>query len=184
MRDHPDEPFDQFCDRLFASLNTSQVDKLVIDMRRNGGGNTFLHMPLFRGIARSEKLRQGTTLFVIIGRQTFSAAMNLVTYLESRCFEWGIPLIFVGEPTGSSPNFVGETVIVRLPYSSLPVSISDLYWQTSWPEDERIWLPPQIYTPPTFAALRRGTDPALDAIFRYHDAGGVDDEGSPSPPTA
>jgi hypothetical protein len=184
VRDHPDEPFDQFCDRLFTSLNTSQVDKLVIDMRRNGGGNTFLHMPLFRGIARSEKLRQGTTLFVIIGRQTFSAAMNLVTYLESRCFEWGIPLVFVGEPTGSSPNFVGETVIVRLPYSSLPVSISDLYWQTSWPEDARIWLPPQLYTPPTFAALRTGTDPALHAIFRYHVAGGVDDKGSPSPPTA
>ncbi len=169
VRDHPDEPFDRFCERLFASLEANEVDRFVIDLRRNGGGNTYLHFPLFRGIARSEKLRQGTTLFIIIGRQTFSAAMNAATYLESRCFEWGIPLIFIGEPTGSRPNFVGETVIIRLPYSQLPISISDLYWQTSWPDDGRIWIAPQIYTPPTFAALRAGTDPALNAILGYCD---------------
>ena len=60
VRDHLDEAFEQFCDRLFASLDTNEVDKFVIDMRRNGGGNTFLHFPLFRSIARSKKLRQGT----------------------------------------------------------------------------------------------------------------------------
>lgn len=170
VREHPDESFEHFCGRLFACIDAHEVEKFVIDMRWNGGGNTLLHVPLFRGIARNEKLRQGARLFVIIGRQTFSAAMNGVTYLESKSLEWDIPVIFVGEPTGSSPNFVGETVIVTLPYSKLPVSISDLYWQTSWPMDERIWLAPQLYAPPTFAAYRRNSDPALETILAYQDS--------------
>jgi hypothetical protein len=39
--------------------------------------------------------------------------------------------IFVGEPTGSGPNFVGETELFELPYSKLQASVSDLYWQSS-----------------------------------------------------
>ena len=54
------------------------------------------------------------------------------------------PARFVGEPTGSSPNFVGETVPFRLPYSGFTVNVSDLYWQTSWPMDHRTWIPPDL----------------------------------------
>ncbi len=42
---------------------------------------------------------------------------------------------------------------------------ADLYWQTSWPDDHRIWTAPDIYAPPIFEAYRRNPDPALDAIL-------------------
>jgi hypothetical protein len=32
-------------------------------------------------------------------------------------------------------------------------SVSDLYWQSSWPDDHRPWIAPLLYTPPTFAAF-------------------------------
>jgi len=41
----------------------------------------------------------------------------------------------------------------------------DLFWQTSWPEDHRTWIAPDIYAPPTFEAFRRNDDPAMDAIL-------------------
>jgi hypothetical protein len=32
-------------------------------------------------------------------------------------------------------------------------------------EDNRSWIAPDIYAPPTFEAFRRNDDPALDAIL-------------------
>ena len=99
-------------------------------------------------------------MFVVIGRRTFSAAQNGATLIERHT-----EAIFVGEPTGASPNFVGETVPFELPYSKFRANVSDLYWQSSWPTDYRIWIAPLIYTPPTFAAYRAIRDPAVDAIL-------------------
>ena len=71
----------------------------------------------------------------------------------------------VGLASAASPNFVGETVPFRLPYSGFTVNVSDLYWQTSWPMDHRTWIPPDLYAPPTFEAYAAGRDPALEAII-------------------
>ena len=101
-------------------------------------------------------------LFVIIGRRTFSAAENAAAYLERHLHP-----VFVGEPTGGKPNSVGDEVPFTLPYSSTIVNISDVFWQSGWPQDHRIWIAPGLYAPPTIAALRSGRDPALEAISAY-----------------
>jgi hypothetical protein len=131
-------------------------------MRWNNGGNTFLSRPLLYGLIKSDKVNKQGKLFVIIGRRTFSAAQNTSTF-----FERHTNAIFVGEPTGSSPNFVGEETPFTLPYSKITVNVSDLYWQSSWPQDYRTWIAPQIYAPPTFAAYHANRDPAMEAIMLY-----------------
>jgi tetratricopeptide (TPR) repeat protein len=158
----PKENFPDFCRRVFKFINENTVEKLVVDLRWNGGGNTFLSQPLVRALISNEKINQRGKLFVIVGRNTFSAAMNTATLIERHT-----NAIFVGEPTGSSPNFIGETIRVELPYSKMQGSISDLYWQTSWPMDHRPWIAPLLYAPPTIASYRQGRDPALEAILRY-----------------
>jgi tetratricopeptide (TPR) repeat protein len=160
--DDPAEPLQDFARRLLvlADGGASDVERLVLDVRWCPGGNTFLLMPLIHRIAGSAKLGARGGLFVIIGRRTSSAAQNLVTMLDRHARP-----IFVGEPTGSSPNFVGETVPFALPYSGVRVNVSDLYWQSSWPMDHRPWIAPDIPAPPTFAAFRRNVDPAMDAIL-------------------
>ncbi|HEY1619494.1 MAG TPA: hypothetical protein VGG25_17870, partial [Streptosporangiaceae bacterium] len=109
--------------------------------------------------ARSPLAARRGGLYVIIGRGTFSAAQNTATMLEERT-----AAIFVGEPTGSRPNFVGETIPFELPHTKVIVNVADLYWQTSWPTDHRTWIAPQLYVPVTFEAFRANRDPALDAI--------------------
>ena len=160
VRDHPAETFAAFCDRLFGFIEDHNAGRLVIDMRWNGGGNTFLSQHLLHHLIASKRLSTRGTLFVIIGRLTFSAAQNTVTAIER---ETGA--IFVGEPTGSRPNFIGELIEFELPYSKVRANAADLFWQTSWPMDHRTWVAPDIYTPPTFEAYRRNEDPALDAIL-------------------
>ena len=160
VRDHPAETFAAFCDRLFGFIEDRNVGRLVIDLRWNGGGNTLLTQQLLHHLIASKRLSRRGSLFVIIGRLTFSAAQNTVTAIERET-----QAIFVGEPTGSRPNFIGETIPFELPYSKFRANAADLYWQTSWPDDHRTWTAPDLYAPPTFEAYRRNQDPALDVIL-------------------
>lgn len=101
---------------------------------------------------------------MIIGRGTFSAAQNTATMIERET-----DAIFVGEPTGSRPNFVGEVVLFTLPVSRTLVNVADVYWQTSWPEDNRPWIAPDLYAPPSFEAFSQNRDPAMEAILSSHE---------------
>ncbi len=160
VRDHAQEPFGKFCDRLFGFITARGPGRLVIDMRFNGGGNTFLGQPLLHHLIACPVVNRRGALFVIIGRLTFSAAQNVATALEAHT-----QATFAGEPTGSRPNFIGESVPFELPVSKLQVNVADLYWQTGYPMDYRPWIAPQLYAPPTFASFSQNRDPALAAIL-------------------
>jgi len=158
--DQPRESIAAFSERLFTFIEQHQVNKLVIDLRWNGGGNTNLVQPLLHRVIGCTKINQPGGLFVIIGRGTFSAAQNTTTALERET-----NAIFVGEPSGSRPNFIGETIPFTLPYSKLSVNAADLYWQTSWPMDYRPWIAPELYAPPSFEAYSQNRDPAMEAVL-------------------
>ncbi|HEV7642752.1 MAG TPA: tetratricopeptide repeat protein [Pyrinomonadaceae bacterium] len=162
VRDDPQEPFSEFCDRLFKYINEHEVDRLVIDLRWNPGGDTGLTPPLIRALIRSDKINVRGKLFVIIGRRTYSAAQNVATYIERNT-----NAIFVGEPTNSSPNFIGEDDAFELPYSKIMANASAYYWQSSWPFDYRTWIAPLLYVPPGFEDYRTNRDPAMEAILSY-----------------
>ncbi len=162
VADQEPEAMGQFCGRMFKFIDDNDVQALVIDLRWNGGGNNFLNKPLIGGLIRCTKLNKPGKIFTVIGRSTFSAAMCCAAQIES-----ATPSIFVGEPTGSSPNFVGEAPSVDLPFSKLSGAISDLYWQNSVAMDYRIWIPPTLYAPPSWELYKQNRDPALEAIQEY-----------------
>lgn len=153
----------QFAKETFEFIEQNDVERLVLDMRWNGGGNNFLNRPIVHGLIRCDKINKPDRLFVIIGRNTFSAAQNGIAEIERN-----VPVTFVGEPSGSAPNFVGESAIrLTLPYSKMTGSISDLYWQSGTAMDFRKWIAPKLYAPPTFALYRANRDPALEAIWAH-----------------
>jgi tetratricopeptide (TPR) repeat protein len=160
VADQRPETLAAFCDRLFAFIDSRQVSKLVVDLRWNGGGNTFLVQPLLHHLIGCATINQPGGLYVIIGRGTFSAAQNTATAIERET-----NAVFVGEPSGSRPSFIGETVPFQLPHSKAMVNVADLYWQTSWPMDHRPWIAPELYAPPTFEAYSQNRDPAMEAVL-------------------
>ena len=157
--DAPGESLAQFATRLLRFVDSARADRLIIDLRANNGGNTRLLPPLTDGIAASRVNRPGG-LYVLIGPYTYSAAMNAAVLLERRT-----QATFVGEPTPSSPNWVGESNNFFLPNSRVTLSVSDVYWQTSWPFDQRKWLAPSVYLRPTLAMRRARRDAALEAVL-------------------
>lgn len=161
VRDAPAETVAGFADRLFTFINEQGVEYLVLDLRHNGGGNNMLNRALVHALIKCERINRIGRLFVVTSRRTFSAAMNAAVDIERNT-----AAIFVGEPTGSSPNFVGETGRLRLPCSGLKVSLSALYWQNSLPYDRRTWIAPAIPARPTVDDIRSNRDPAMDAILK------------------
>jgi hypothetical protein len=114
------EPFRLFLDRMFRFASEHDVEWFVIDLRWNTGGTRLLNQHLIHRLIRNDQLSQPGKLFVVLGRYTFSAGVVLATEIEQNT-----SAVFVGE-TGSSPNFVGQDVGIRLPYSGMRGSLSDL----------------------------------------------------------
>ena len=132
--------------------------RFILDMRHNGGGDNSTYSDLLAFLL--EEFADQCGLFVITGRTTFSAAMNLSTELDVHT-----EAVFVGEPTGGSPNLYGDTVAVRLRHSGLVVRISARYWEIGGPNDDRVWIDPEIPAPPTAADYFAGRDAALEAAM-------------------
>ena len=162
VRNESDEDTAKFSDRLMDYIDKNDVQRLIVDVRWNGGGNSFLNRPIVNSIIGCKKINQPGHLFIITGRQTFSAAQNFTTDLDR-----ALSPIFVGEPTGSSPNFVGETIRFALPYCKMEGSISDLYWQRSWPMDHRTWIAPDLPASPSFDLFKANRDPAMEVIEAF-----------------
>jgi hypothetical protein len=158
----PDETIAAFFDRVFAVADKSVVDRFVLDIRNNGGGNNFLNKPILLGIIRHTTLDQKGKFFAIIGRETFSAAMNLTNQLERFT-----NVTFVGEPTGGKPNSYGDNTPIEAPNSKLKVFVSTLWWQDQDPRDTRQWIPPRIAADMSSVDYIQGSDPALKAIEEY-----------------
>jgi len=166
IADPQDSSIERYARELFAFIESNDVQHLVIDMRTNGGGDTGLVLPLVHGLIACDKVNQPGRLFVIIGRRTFSAAQNTVNMIETHTHA-----TFVGEPTGSRPNFVGESTWFVLPYHGNRVYCSSRYWQFRVSTDKRVWVEPQLAAPLSFTQYMENRDPAMEAIARAIDSG-------------
>jgi tetratricopeptide (TPR) repeat protein len=159
--DKEDETVEAFAQRLSAFVESNAVDRLVLDLRLNRGGNGFFNRQLLRAIIKANKIDQQGKLFTITGRSTWSAAQFLVNDLEKYT-----NAIFVGEPTGGKVNSYGDSSKITLPNSGITVRVSTLWWQGD-ERDARQWTAPQIAAELTFEDYRANHDPALTAALNY-----------------
>jgi tetratricopeptide (TPR) repeat protein len=159
--DEPGETVEAFAARVLALLDTARVQRAVLDLRLNRGGNGALNTPLLVALVKARRLDQPGRLFLAIGRGTFSAAQFLVHDLEDYT-----NAVFVGEPTGSKPNHFGDSRKITLPNSGITVRASIYYWQRH-PLDRRPWKAPDVTAELTSAEYRAGIDPVLREILAY-----------------
>lgn len=154
-----DEPLDRFSSRLQQSLLRPQTRALIVDLRNNNGGNGALLPPLVRSIITFRGLNPTAPIYVLIGRQTFSAAQTLVNRLE----EYVDP-VFVGEATGSKPNRFGNGSPFQLPYSGLLGEISSGYNQAATSRDTRTSTAPAISVGMKVKDWLEGRDVVLERV--------------------
>jgi tetratricopeptide (TPR) repeat protein len=156
------EDIPTFFARVLDSVDTHDVERLVLDVRLNGGGNNYYNKPVIRGIIQSEKIDQIGKFYVILGRRTYSACQNLVLELDSYT-----NAIFVGEPTAENINFYGDNNRVALPNSGLPVYLSFAWWQDKPQWEDGPWLAPHIAADMSFEEYKTNHDPVLQAALNF-----------------
>jgi hypothetical protein len=145
----------------FKFLDDHAPDRLVIDMRQNGGGDFFKgRKHLIEPIKKRARLDQKGKLFVIVGRYTFSAAM-----VNAIDFHKETHALLVGEPIGERPNSYSENDEMTLPNSRLVVSYSTKYYKFL-DEDVPAFLPDQRIDP-DWEAYKAGRDPVMEWILAY-----------------
>ncbi len=137
---------------------TSRPSRVILDVRHNNGGNSYLYPPIIDAFTSWELAVRTGKLYVLIGRNTFSAAQNFIAQLDKRR-----RAIFVGEPSSSKPNFVGEENNLTLPWSGAIVSISNRYHENI-PGDKREWIEPDIKIELSSSAYFANRDPVLERI--------------------
>jgi hypothetical protein len=150
------EPFSSVADRAFSLMDRGDADRLVVDVRHNGGGDSRVDDRLIEGLQSRSTWRQRGRLYCLIGGGTFSSGMWTADDLRK------LGAVLVGSPTGGKPNSYGNTSTLQLPNSLLPVSYSTRYYQLFGGSDPP-WLAPELAVDETIADLRAGRDPLLDA---------------------
>ena len=155
------ETLADFSKRLFAFVEANPIEKLVLDLRLNRGGNGMLLRPLLLGIIKSKIDKEGQ-LFALIGRSTWSASQFLLNQLEKYT-----SVVFVGEPSGSKGNAYGDSRKITLPNSGITVRVSVYYWQDWQPWDTRFWTAPHLTAELSSEDYRNNADPALKLVLNY-----------------
>ncbi len=158
VQNDPRERLRDFANRLTAYVTEHDTRDLIVDVRHNNGGNGNLNVLLERALVRFEGGRPGRRLWVIAGRGTFSAAQSFINDVERLT-----NATFAGEPSGSRPNFVGESTSLRLPWSGAIGSVSTRF-HSFRDADERLWIAPRVPIPLSSADYFANRDPALDAV--------------------
>ncbi len=156
------ESIADFYGRVFDFIDSNDVEKLVIDVRLNGGGNNYKNKPVITGLIQSEKINKVGNLFVILGRRTFSACQNLVNEMSNYT-----NAIFIGEPTSENINFYGDNRTVALPNSKIPIFLSFAWWQDKPQWENADWLAPHIAVDMTYDQYASNEDPVLDTALNF-----------------
>lgn len=159
----PDAQFRERTAALAQLLDQSRVRRLVIDMRRNQGGDlTQFRQLLLPIIKANTAINRKGGLFVITGPGTFSAATINALDLRNEA-----NAILVGSPTGMRPNHYGEHGEFRLPNSGVRVSYSTQYYRFGADTDSAVV--PDQRVEPTWAEFSAGRDPVMEWVLSRKD---------------
>ena len=149
---------DELARELEELASRPRVERIVLDLRHNPGGNNFTYPVLLEVLRRAAERLE---LVVLIGRTTFSAAANLIAELERTT-----DARFVGEPSGGSPNLYGDPATTTLPASGWTFHAATIHWVKSRPGDPRLALEPDVHVPLTAADFFAGRDPVLEHVLQ------------------
>lgn len=149
--------FQEFADRVRATISGGTMQKVVFDLRYNSGGSSAQFTELVEQLAEELGQHPDLKIYCVVGRETFSSgilnALDLKLKLDAR---------LVGEPTAGKPNHFGEVRSFRLPDSEIEVRYSTKYFKML--KNDMPTLAPDVEIDLTVEDYVSGVDPVLEWV--------------------
>jgi len=146
---------------LFDLIKQHHPDKLVIDIRMNGGGDYNVGLRhMVHPIRDIADINRKGHLFVLIGPDTFSAAMS-----NSAHFRYQTNAILVGQQIGEKPNSYQEAREMKLPNSHWTVRYSVKFYK--FVDNGENLIRPDQEIIPSWDDYKSARDPVLDWVLNY-----------------
>lgn len=157
-REQQQYPFVKFSEELFSVIDKQKPEKIILDLRNNGGGNSAILNPFIEKISTSYLNKKGK-FFVLIGKKTFSSALMNAVELKRNS-----NAIFIGEATSGNINHYGEVRGFSLPKSKIGIAYSTRYWET-W-KGKKGPLKPDTEVKYSIKNYTEGKDEALMQVYK------------------
>jgi hypothetical protein len=160
LRDPPNYSLMDTYAELWDIVENKKVDKLIIDLRNNGGGNLNNGWPFIFKLKEFPRLNEEKKLIVLTGRKTFSAATAFMSMLETHT-----NATFIGEPSGGRPNQTEGSPVFPPPVLEnvgVDVMLSRGSWTHTNPLDNREYIEPDILILESITDWLEGVDSAYN----------------------
>lgn len=157
-------PMQHFVDDVFATVEGEEANVMIVDLRRNSGGDSRVLQPFIDAVVEWVGAAESDTgaereLYVLLGRNTFSSAV-----LNAIALRQEAGAVFVGEPSGGRPNHYGEIKSIELPDLGRRLTYSTKYFNLYEAADPQT-LMPDIEVPNSYRAYLEGRDLILEAAL-------------------
>ena len=157
--DDPKKSFAALAAEMFAFADAHPVERMIVDLRFNAGGDPQVSKSLLDGLEARPSLANSGKLRALIGSSTFSAGLEAALDLRN-----DFHAQLVGRPTGGKPNSYGDPGMIVLPNSKLRVHYTVKFIRLS-PNSDPPSLEPDLAAPFSLDDYLAGRDPILDAAL-------------------
>lgn len=164
-QEDPQLPMEDFAAAVWSDLDTHAYQRVIVDLRNNGGGSDGVIWPLLE-VLRDFAARENQQILCLIGETTFSSAIINAVELQ----EMGA--VLVGEPTSGSVDHFGSVKSFVLPNSGIQAGVSSKYMDLGTLLDAAAGkgvepLMPDIAAPQTLEDELAGKDSCLEYLTAH-----------------
>jgi hypothetical protein len=154
-----------FAAELVRTFRERGLERLVLDLRSNAGGDSSTFPPLIEALRSDPGIDRRGALFALIGRATFSAGGNFAAELKKRT-----RVVLVGEPMGGAPDHFGDAEELALPkHRHVFVRVSTREHRYAEAGQDALVLAPDVAVELSSADYFAGRDPVLQAALQWHE---------------
>jgi hypothetical protein len=156
-----DTDFVPFFRKSLEEVDQLRPRHLIVDFRYNFGGDGSQVAQMAREFVRRAKDPPWKSVYILVGRKTFSAGIMALSALMD-----AVPATLIGEPPGAALNSYGDATERRYPQIGMVLHVSTLRHQLGASDDFREYIPVDVPALFSFQDYASGSDPALDPILR------------------
>ncbi len=115
---------ESFGEKVLKYINENSIEKLVIDMRNNGGGDFFVGLFLAYYLNLADSIDWKSGVYLLVDKGTFSAGVS-----NAAQFRQILNAKIVGKPTGSNPTGYQDMGQFQLLNSGLTITYSKRFFR-------------------------------------------------------